>query len=539
MRMPLLRADFERGSFTKIAKALRKAWSLDDLSLMQSQDTLAILFGYHSAHDARREAQPSFPADFGSPIMKDLTTAIAKRLFLRYEIDPLAARQIASRLHLGELAVSDISAESKMMSLLRDAMSRETGAITTTDGGVARVFLDEAGYHAGRPNDSLREILRNVEDIPNAVYQVRGDKVFVFDKLVQLADALGMKASEPEFSDLSRRLIDKACVTAQDAVTHWKIVPSPYEIEAIAGGAFAIRHRPFKARLPGVYASEEAMHAALVTLLMGGIVPGPGNFEYRGQPMSAQAPFDLDGFTMAPPEVPEHNASLWLRLGRVEWRPGMPLISQELFQHAKELETAWKRACSSMEAAVDRFTASLWLDATSLGFEQLNDPRDIVDEADRDQVPGLRVAYPELEMLSDGTLWSLYDSYQFECWQLRSWDPVREDEFLFFLIGCVTDVAAGRKRSAVSVGKWVAYHWKSGNSFAEAKWFGCQVRFNSELAGDVAMRIADAMDFVEQDEKAHDLRGPKITTLGDVMRIGRKRNNLFVVTQDSSQFTKG
>lgn len=46
--------------------------------------------------------------------------------------------------------------------------------------------MDEVNVlYAGR-SERLKEHLRHIEGVPNATYQVFGDQVFVFDKLVEL-----------------------------------------------------------------------------------------------------------------------------------------------------------------------------------------------------------------------------------------------------------------------------------------------------------------------------------------------------------------
>lgn len=53
MRIPISRADFERGTFTRLSRQLQKVWPLGQLSLMQSHNVIAALFGYRDLHDAQ------------------------------------------------------------------------------------------------------------------------------------------------------------------------------------------------------------------------------------------------------------------------------------------------------------------------------------------------------------------------------------------------------------------------------------------------------------------------------------------------------
>lgn len=121
MRIPLLHADFEHGSYTKIAKALRKVWPLGDHSLMQAQNALAVMLGYNSLHDAQHEAVASFAVPDGTLSMEKLSNGVAWRLFVRYGIDLLQARALTSKLHLTELAVARISVEEKTRQAIKNA----------------------------------------------------------------------------------------------------------------------------------------------------------------------------------------------------------------------------------------------------------------------------------------------------------------------------------------------------------------------------------------------------------------------------------
>ncbi|MBB5546622.1 hypothetical protein [Paraburkholderia fungorum] len=542
MRVPLLHADFEHGSYTKIAKALRKVWPLDDLSLMQSQNVLAVLFGYNSLHDAQHEATASFSIPNGSLSMKEIKSAVVWKMFERYGITPLSGTDLVPELHLDELAAATtISTEAKIMFEAiewRLASHGENGTFKTM------LALDEAGYLFNQKDDSLREALRVIDGIPNAKYQVRDGQVFVFERLIRLVEAVGVKYDNPDFADIALKLVGEAMVSPEDAVGQWEIVPAPYESEEVADGGVVIRHVPFDARLPGAFSSREAAQPALVKLLMGEVVTGIGEFEYRGQPMVLREPLNLvdsGDLMIEPPTVqPESDpAGLYLRLKRTEWRPGFAPIPESLFLKARDAELAWKQACASMDAIAVNLVSDIWADADKLDLGRLNTLHGLLDHEYRDQAEGLRSCYPELAMLSDDTLWSMFDTYQRECWSMRSWDPSRDEEFIFFLIGRLADTVGKASYAWLSLGKWVAYHWTRGNALDDAMWFGCQVRFNSNRVEMTAGRIATAMDFLESDGKATDLRGQKISTFGDMFRMGRKINAPIMLRQELQQFEQG
>lgn len=47
-------------------------------------------------------------------------------------------------------------------------------------------IIDETNVLWAGRSERLKEHIRNIEGVPNATYQVSGDQVFVFDKLVDL-----------------------------------------------------------------------------------------------------------------------------------------------------------------------------------------------------------------------------------------------------------------------------------------------------------------------------------------------------------------
>lgn len=124
MRVPLLHADFEHGSFTRIAKTLPKHWPLGEQSLMQAQDLLAVLLGYNSQHHARREATADFSIPEGSVSLPQVGNAIAWRMFVRYGIDPLRGQRVVSCLYLVELAASRVSFEAAMQRATEKALGQ-------------------------------------------------------------------------------------------------------------------------------------------------------------------------------------------------------------------------------------------------------------------------------------------------------------------------------------------------------------------------------------------------------------------------------
>ncbi|TAM95240.1 MAG: hypothetical protein EPN45_23170, partial [Rhizobiaceae bacterium] len=179
MRIPLLHADFEHGSYTKIAKALRKVWPLGDQSLMQAQNALAVVLGYNSLHDAQREATASFSVPDGSLSMEKIAYGVAWRMFVRYGIDLLMARTLVSKLHLTELAVAGISLEEKMRRATEDAWKK---------GFFRDEMWDYMTYQEPWPEETPRLLEKGVPPYKWAVFPDRS--VFLWSKLVSQIEML-------------------------------------------------------------------------------------------------------------------------------------------------------------------------------------------------------------------------------------------------------------------------------------------------------------------------------------------------------------
>ncbi|VWC82566.1 hypothetical protein BLA39750_01311 [Burkholderia lata] len=179
MRIPLLHADLEHGSYTKVAKALRKAWPLGELSLMQAQNTLAIVLGYNSLHHAQHEATASFSVPGGPVSFESIVKGVAWRMFVRYGIELLLARRIVATLHLDELAVAGISVEAKMQRTIEDAERKG-------------YFYDEAAHllshRAPWPEETPLLLERGVPSYKWAIYPDR--QVFLWSRLVTQIEML-------------------------------------------------------------------------------------------------------------------------------------------------------------------------------------------------------------------------------------------------------------------------------------------------------------------------------------------------------------
>lgn len=400
---------------------------------------------------------------------------------------------------------------------------KESTPMTTSTPQAPVVILDEFGYYFGGRNDSLKEDLRKIDGVPNATYLVKDRRVFVFDKLVQLVGEHRKLQPGLPLADLARGLIAEATVSAKEAVETWGVVPEPYELAEHPASGLMIRHRPFNARLPGTFQSKDGAQDAFASLLLGGIQSGNGDFAYRGQPMTLCDPLDT---ALLPPRpviqhVEEPESLGYTALGHVAYESGFEPVSEALFDDAKEREAAWKNDSTRAARYAQDRAADIWARAATLQLETLDDPTDEVPEYGQEDFAELRPLYPELPMLSDGSLYAWFDVYQSECCYINGWTASRDDDFLFYLLGKV----AGRQHeqdTAKEVGQWAAYALLRGDLLPDALAFGRAAALYDSAISRLARRIADAMRFVAEDKKASDLRGHSITTLMDGFRSARK-----------------
>ncbi|WP_284077061.1 hypothetical protein [Herbaspirillum aquaticum] len=225
MRIPLLHADFERGTFTKIAKALRKLLEPHALSLMQSQEALALLLGYRNLHDAQKEASSEVPSSFLS-LASDYTElravqAVVWRLFVHYGMSIVKGRDLVPKLHLDLLSVNVQRME---LQRERDRRYREKG-----------IFLDEFGSFAAYAEPWPNQTPALLEaGIPGFKWAIMPDRtVFLWHRLVEQIEIL--PANYLDDLDGARRLPDAS--DPETAFVVNSLAPAAYLplTEALAG----------------------------------------------------------------------------------------------------------------------------------------------------------------------------------------------------------------------------------------------------------------------------------------------------------------
>lgn len=389
-----------------------------------------------------------------------------------------------------------------------------------------RILFDEAGYYLGNHDDGLKRTLRDIEGVPNATYIVKDGRVFVFNKLVELVKERCSSITDQSLSAQARTLVPEATVSAKEAVVTWGIVPEPYEMVRQDDNALKIRDGAFNAWLPGTFQTQEEVLDAFASLLTGGILSGEGDFTYRGQPMLLCDP--LDTSLLPPHPIMEHiedpNGWFYSALENVEHESGFPPITKTLFDDVKARATEWKKSISQASRHAQDHASDIWRRAAILKLETLDDPAEEAPEYGKEYLAELRSLYPELSMLSDGSLYEWFDLYQMDCCFSNGWTANRDDGFLFYLLGSVADINYKEDR-AMKAGEWVAYALLRGDSLHQAISFAKSASLYDFAISKLARRIADAMRFLAADNKINMVRhGPEVTTMVDVFTMGRKHN---------------
>lgn len=385
---------------------------------------------------------------------------------------------------------------------------------------ITQQFLSFQDDYIGQ-NETLKDDLIKIEGVPNATYVVKDKKVFVFDKLIQLVNE-NRGLSEVPLADLALSLIAEATVSAKEAVEVWQIVPEPYESTENS----LIRHSPFNARLPGVFQSKIDVQSAFANLLLGGIQPGKGEFAYRGQSMTLCDPLDT---ALLPPRPVIHRMEgpdLGTTLRSLTYEPGFEPVSEALFDEVKELEAAWWNDSTRAARYAQEHAADIWALVAELQLETLDEPTEEVSEYGQDDLTELRALYPELSMLSDGSLYAWFDEYQLECCYINSWTASRDDEFLFYLLGKVALVMSSDSSQHQSswvneIGQWAAFALLRGDRLLDALAFGRAAALYDSNISRLARRIMDAILFLAEDKQRTQLQGGTVTTIMDCYRMAR------------------
>lgn len=391
-----------------------------------------------------------------------------------------------------------------------------------------RFFCLDEFHNFHMSDDVLRERLRSIDGIPAVSYQVNGENVFVFEKLVQLVKQNGHNLES------ALALVPKATITAAEAIEAWSVFPEPYSRETnTIDHSQAIYHPYLNAYLPRKYPDRESCNADAARLLLGNPVEGEGDFVYRGQSMVLRQPFTLDRLPPRPEwDVPvSEDASAYTHLWNTDFVSGFAPVTESLFNGIKSAEWEWNHAIAATYAYMGNpeCISSLWSRAGEFGLEQLELKSWDVDEQDPEHYQQFQALYPELSMLSPAIIQKAYDEYCESMWE----NPERCDGFLYHLIGSTVSSDISRDNPE-KTGRLIAHALLTGASIEDACRFASEAQqFDTALSG-LAYQVAVAMKFVAGDSAAVRNEGHPVITLSDSFRLMRKANiNTLTATQNN------
>lgn|GEM_PF-6762863 len=141
--------------------------------------------------------------------------------------------------------------------------------------------------------------------------------------------------------------------------------------------------------------------------------------------LPTRPPFDVTGLEPSP------HSNCYLT--GVEYVDGYPLIAESAFGLAKSLESTWKDASARASSHAYDWAGELWHRVNGLDLTSLYDASDDVPEfCSAGDLHHLRLCYPELSALADGTLFWHFVTYNRGYCYSGHWTARRDDAFLFF-----------------------------------------------------------------------------------------------------------
>jgi hypothetical protein len=394
------------------------------------------------------------------------------------------------------------------------------------------VIFDECGTYFNDGDADLKWKLRAIEGIPNATYQVVGKKVFVFDKLVELVKKQQELETSRPLSDLAHSLLPEATLTAVAAVTEWGLTPEPYKLAEHPTNGIMIRHEPFNAILPTYFKTKKAAEEVLANLFLESVPFDNGDFSYRGQSLSLCEPLNTNVLPPKPDIQITYPAEVnfFSSLSGLKFEAGFDPVPETLFNEVKALEASWKHDIARAEQYAQEHAGGIRNFVHMLNLEVLNDATDQVPDYGQDELPMLRMRFPELSALSDGSLYCWFSKGQIDC------TANCDDDFIFFMIGNIAGLHY-EQTDARDVGKWVSYALLRGDSPNRALQFGNEAYLYHKSITNLAYLIAKAIRFLATDKKTLSGYGPPVTTVTEAFRecrsISVKQDH---VTQDISSF---
>ncbi|EGT5675320.1 hypothetical protein AGJ34_20335 [Cronobacter dublinensis subsp. dublinensis] len=442
-----------------------------------------------------------------------------------------------------------------------------------------------------RPVDVVT-LLRSAPGIPDVVYQVNDNGVFVYDLLLKILEKARLPTDPVDkrnaLIEAAHAALPLATVSAAEAVTQWRIVPRGYTISDI-NGLFYVMNTELLSYIPVPSTSVSDAQNLLADVLAGKKIATqydddvlsdtvitlshPAFKNPQSEVCTASQIFSFEGQTYRhdkliknsfSPDIKKLSAlfpdfcfdkessqtghETLIGLKRSSFVKGFPLCSENDFHLLLKCDSAWFKATqNAVDSAIRHFSGHLAKLLGTFDFKQpYTDAEWQLSESDQLHVKRLREIYPEVEFVSDI---ALYDaSLDFEtrdglCWEDED-ELVRDDDFLYWLIGskCVEGISEEYKNFPLdTVGQVVAYFLMKNLSAPESLQKGRQfAELHRELIVSKwnCQRVFEYMHQLKTNGNPA-LTGNRVTTFRDFFLQARSFSGSqqpVMVTQDLSQF---
>lgn len=268
MRIPVSPSDLQGKAFSKVTRALQKAWPHGPLGYMHAQNLAADLLGYRNLHQVQQAAGDTESQPVRALLSrKAFLDSVAWNAYRRHHLSLPDALELASRLHLTELAIDRFTSEAATERYHEE--QRGKGKM---------IFFDEAWYFMQPDWDEATPVLLSA-GVPGYRFAVLPDRrVFLWKKVTALlhdlpTDYPARLREEDRYAHLStddaieqqflrEELYPMACVPLLDAVRHEKVRPHGVDIAWLfddTGRCIgrALRNAALQAFFPTVYDSQD------------------------------------------------------------------------------------------------------------------------------------------------------------------------------------------------------------------------------------------------------------------------------------------
>lgn len=334
MRIPVLKTDLPK-KFNKVAKYIGRHWPAGKLSLSQSRETLAYLFGYNSMHEIQQVAESTtLPEDIE---MSKAYSSIVGKALVKYGIRPESLSLVLNKAPFKELAfyeTTDIEKERKYFE-----SQRKKGLF---------MFADEFHQYSGYKSPKLIIEQHKEGLIPPYQYAVNQEgKIFsssAYEALIKQLGSIEDLVDENEDIESVEKLIEEhilpmAWLPIKDYLAEGHFLRTPFMTEVYHvryGGevrGYMVKHLGYNGFYPRICKNEDELNQVLKAIyenkkIERGDVPS-GLFNL----MSALKKDIIDIYT---------TARLWSEENRIEEEisiDGQDFIRLTSYQGYPELES--------------------------------------------------------------------------------------------------------------------------------------------------------------------------------------------------------